>query len=51
MLFKGKITLLKPDKGKGIIVWQKHYYDSLDQSLTKVQHYIIFQEFKDNWIH
>ena len=49
--------VLKPDKGQGIVaVNKKDYYDSLDQffndttkfeTLKKIQHYVIFQQFKD----
>ena len=54
---KERCMVLKPDKGQGIVaVNKKDYYDSLDQffndttkfeTLKKIQHYVIFQQFKD----
>ena len=59
---KERCMVLKPDKGQEIIVVnKKYYYNSLDQlfndlkknlkSLAIIQHYVIFQHFKDTWIH
>ena len=50
--------VLKPHEGQGIVVVnKKYYYNSLDQlfndlkknlkSLAIIQHYVIFQHFKD----
>ena len=54
---KERCMVLKPDKGQGIVaVNKKDYYDSLDQffndttkfeTLKKIQHDVIFQQFKD----
>ena len=54
---KERCMVLKPDKGQGIVaVNKKDYYDSLGQffndttkfeTLKKIQHYVIFQQFKD----
>ena len=59
---KERCMLLKPHKGQGIVVVnKKYYYNSLDQlfndlkknlkSLPIIQHYVIFQHFKDTWTH